>query len=458
MNLIQNTRKQKLNTYSPNLDGEYVIYWMQSSQRASYNHALEFAIEEANELQKPLIVFFGLTDSFPEANERHFYFMVEGLKGVKQQLYTKGINFVIRKTSPELGIAKLAKEAASVIVDRGYLRIEKKWRRFALGKLECPLIQIESNVIVPIEETSDKEEYAAATIRPKITRKLDEYLVTLKERVLKKHSLEFDIESLDIANIEQVISKLATDHSVKKSDQYRGGLTECKKNLELFIEKKLWNYDKGRNDPVKDYISHLSPYLHYGQVSPLFIALEIQKTTNVEAKKAFLEQLIVRRELSSNFVFYNNDYDNYNAILPNWTKSTLEDHIKDSREYIYTQDEFELEKTHDPFWNAAQKEMVITGKMHNYMRMYWGKKILEWTKTPEEAYNIAIYLNNKYELDGRDPNGYTGVAWIFGKHDRPWKERPIFGKIRYMNANGLRRKFDAEGYVKKVENLEHQKD
>ena len=451
--LIQETRLMKLNNQAPILENEFVIYWMQSSQRTFYNHALEYAIEKANEYRKSLIVYFGLTDSYPEANERHYYFMLEGLKEVRRELEKRGIRFIIEKNSPEIGIVNLAKEAVSVIVDQGYLRIEKKWRRYVSGKLDCSLLQVESNVVVPIEEASDKEEYAAATIRPKITKRLKEYLVPLKERILRKQSLEFNIKTLDIENVGEIVSNLSIDYSVKKSDYYQGGISQGIQNLQIFIEKKFWNYNKGRNNPLEDYISHLSPYLHFGQISPLFIALEIQKTSNDEAKEAFLEQLIVRRELSMNFVFFNNNYDNYDSILPNWVKTTLDDHTSDPREYIYSRDEFETAKTHDPYWNAAQKEMVITGKMHNYMRMYWGKKILEWTNSPKEAYEIALYLNNRYELDGRDPNGYTGVAWIFGKHDRPWKERPIFGKVRYMNANGLRRKFDADGYVKKIDGL-----
>ena len=451
--MIQETRKEALNNYSFNQKGEFIIYWIQASQRAKYNHALEFAIDEANKTQKPLIGYFGLTETFPEANERHYYFMLEGLKEVQEQLSRRGINLIIEKCSSEMGIVNLAKEAALVVVDRGYLNIEKKWRRYASGKLECPLIQIESNVIVPVEEVSDKEEYAAATIRPKITRKLDEYLTPLQERTIKKTSLGFDFSSLAITDIDSLVSSLSIDHSVKKSAFYKGGYSESIHNLNLFIDKKLTNYDKGRNDPTQDYTSHLSPYLHYGQISPLFIALEIRKAPNNEAVNAFLEQLIIRRELSANFIFYNIGYDNYDYILPNWAKTTLAEHTEDTREYIYNREEFEEARTHDQYWNAAQQEMVITGKMHNYMRMYWGKKILEWSKTPKEAHETAIYLNNKYELDGRDPNGYTGVAWIFGKHDRPWKERPIFGKTRYMNSNGLRRKFDAEGYVKKIEDL-----
>jgi deoxyribodipyrimidine photo-lyase len=223
-------------------------------------------------------------------------------------------------------------------------------------------------------------------------------------------------------------------------------------SLDAFIRDKLKHYNDLRNDPGTDYGSQMSPYLHFGQISPLEIALKVRRARGKakDAKEAYLEELIVRRELSMNFVHYNPHYDAYQS-LPDWAQKTLKAHEKDHRETIYSLEEFEHARTHDPYWNAAQTEMVDTGKMHNYMRMYWGKKILEWSKTPEKAYRTALSLNNKYELDGRDPNGFTGVAWCFGKHDRAWPERPIFGKIRYMNAAGLRRKFDIEAYVRRVE-------
>jgi deoxyribodipyrimidine photo-lyase len=196
----------------------------------------------------------------------------------------------------------------------------------------------------------------------------------------------------------------------------------------------------------------MSPYLHFGQISPLYVALKVSKTSSA-GKDSYLEELIVRRELSHNFVFYNNSYDKFACLEP-WAMRTLNFHCRDKREYVYTFEQFEKAQTHDPYWNAAQKDMVITGKMHGYMRMYWGKKILEWSRNPQAGFKIALQLNNKYELDGRGPNAFAGVAWCFGKHDRAWGERSVFGKIRYMNAAGLKRKFDADAYVKKIEALE----
>jgi deoxyribodipyrimidine photo-lyase len=249
--------------------------------------------------------------------------------------------------------------------------------------------------------------------------------------------------------VEKAISKLRLDRSVKRVDAFHGGTKEAKSHLEIFLESKLDRFPELRNDPTLDYLSHMSPYLHFGQISPLYIALKVSKTRSLGAE-TFLEELIIRRELSMNFVFYNEKYDSFEAI-PDWAKKTLRTHQKDKRSYVYGLEEFEMGKTHDPYWNAAQKEMVIKGKMHGYMRMYWGKKILDWSRKPEEAFKIALYLNDKYELDGRDPDGFTGVAWCFGKHDRPWGERSVFGNVRYMNDKGLKRKFDADKYVKMIE-------
>jgi deoxyribodipyrimidine photo-lyase len=448
--MIQKERVKPLNQKRMK-KGNYVLYWMQASQRTEYNHALEYAIVKANELRQPVIVFLGITDHFPEANERHYTFMLEGLREVKQSLEKRGIQMVILHDSPERGVIQMAKKASLVVVDRGYLRIQRDWREGVAKRIDCQLIQIESDVIVPVEEASPKEEYAAATLRPKIHKKLNHFLVPLKQTDPVIDSLSLDFDFFDIEETEKAVSKLRIDRSVQKADFFHGGMKNALKHLEIFLEGKLDRYPELRNDPTLDYLSHMSPYLHFGQISPLFIALEVKKTKG-PGIEAFLEELIVRRELSMNFVFYNEKYDSFESI-PEWAKKTLKTHQKDKKPYVYTLEELEKAATHDPYWNATQKEMVIQGKMHGYMRMYWGKKIFEWSQTPEEAFRNTLYLNNKYELDGRDPNGFTGVAWCFGKHDRPWGERPIFGNVRYMNDKGLKRKFDADEYVKMMNKL-----
>jgi deoxyribodipyrimidine photo-lyase len=271
----------------------------------------------------------------------------------------------------------------------------------------------------------------------------------LKETDPVADSLSLTFDSFKVEDVDKALSRLQIDRTVKKVNTLQGGTGEARKYFDVFIDEKLEHYAELRNDPTVDYLSLMSPYLHFGQISPLYIALNVSRTRD-SGKEAYLEELIVRRELSMNFVFYNDRYDSFESV-PDWARKSLQTHLKDRRDYLYTRRELEQAGTHDPYWNAAQKEMMLKGKMHGYMRMYWGKKILEWSQTPEEAFKTALYLNNKYELDGRDPNGFTGVAWCFGKHDRPWGERTIFGTVRYMNDKGLKRKFDADRYVKRVE-------
>ena len=432
--------------------GDFVLYWMQASQRSEYNHALDYAILEANARSLPLVTFFGITDRFPEANLRHYTFMLEGLLETTAQLAARGIQLVARHESPERGASDLARRAAVVVLDRGYLRIQKSWRRYLAREVPCSVVQVESDVVVPVEVTSEKEEYAAATIRRKIQKHLSRFLKPMRRASVRRDSLGLKLEGLDLADLGSILAKLRVDRSVPAVETFRGGTTHAKRLLSEFVRKKLKDYAHLSNDPTAEVVSDLSPYLHFGQISPLYVALEIVSTPGVrkEAREAYLEQLIVRRELSMNFVNFNERYDSYDC-LPDWAKKTLGEHESDPRQYEYSLEELEQARTHDPYWNAAQREMVVSGKMHNYMRMYWGKKILEWTRTPKEAFRNALYLNNKYELDGRDPNGFTGVAWCFGKHDRPRGERPIFANVRYMNDKGLKSKFDADGYVKRMD-------
>jgi len=449
--MIQLERIKRLNA-APAARGRYVLYWMQSAQRARYNHALEYAIIKANKLKKPVVTVFGLTDDYPEANLRHYYFMLEGLKETRKELQARGIAMVIKLSSPEQAALEMAEQACVVVVDGGQLRVQRRWRNRAAKKLRCAFYEVETNLIVPVDKASDKENYSAGVLRPRIISKLDYYLVGMRHRNPKIDPLGLRFDSFDIEDIDKALSKLDIDRSVGPVEAFRGGTSEAQRRLRDFVANKLGDYDKLRNDPGLDHVSHMSPYLHFGQISPLYIALEAKKTGGGGCK-AYLEELIVRRELSHNFVFYNKKYDSFDC-LPNWAKASLEFHRSDRREYVYSPAEFEGGLTHDPYWNAAEKEMVIAGRMHGYMRMYWGKKILEWSRTPRAGFKTALYLNNKYNLDGRDANSFAGVAWCFGKHDRPWADRAVFGKVRYMSAEGLRRKFDIEAYVDKIKRLE----
>ena len=448
--MIHPERLQRLNQHAERNDGKFVLYWMQASQRFEYNHALEYAIDQANQAGKPLVAVFALTDDYPGANWRHYRFMIEGLRETRTALVDRGVQLVVQKGEPAKVVSAMAKQADLVVTDCGYTRVQWQWRKKISESIDAPLVQVESDVVVPVQAVSNKQEFAARTIRPKIHRLLPDYLTPLKARKLKNDSLGLRFEAMELDN-EDALKKLKVDRSAKPSNLYRGGISEAQRHLDDFIVHKLDHYDQKRNDPSIDFTSHMSPYLHFGQISPLQIALRIMEADS-PGEHAFLEEMIVRRELAINFVAYNPHYDTYEG-LPDWCRKTLDEHAGDRRDMLYTKKQLEQAQTHDPYWNAAQREMVCTGKMHGYMRMYWGKKILEWNRDPASGFAVAVALNDKYELDGRDPNGYTGVAWCFGLHDRPWAERPIFGKIRYMNDKGLRRKFDADAYVAKVERL-----
>jgi len=320
--------------------------------------------------------------------------------------------------------------------------VEKK----VAENINISFYEIDAHNIVPCRIASQKCEFGAYTIRPKIHRLIAEFLCEIPQ--IRKHPVKEKTFFETKNNWEGHSRSLRIDRTVTEISWLKSGEKEALKTLKNFIKNKLNSYDKKRNDPNVDGTSNLSPYLHFGQISAQRIALEIEKApAHNHAKNVFLEELIVRRELADNFCFYNKNYNHFDGF-PHWAKMTLNAHRKDKRQYLYDQEQFEKAQTHDDLWNAAQKEMLTRGKMHGFMRMYWAKKILEWSQSPEEALKIAIYLNDKYQLDGRDPNGYTGIAWsIGGVHDRAWGERAIFGKIRYMSYQGCKSKFDVPTYI-----------
>jgi deoxyribodipyrimidine photo-lyase len=351
----------------------------------------------------------------------------------------------------------------------------------------CRVVEIESELIVPVEGATLKQEYAARTIRPRIHRNLGQYLVRLPHQPVrvryKKLAGDRRPKGEELASVEQLMKRLAPAADPGSVSRFhRGGYAHARERLENFRDTSLAVYETQRNEPGSDVASGLSPYLHFGQISSLEIALHlgvdkfvagleagfgrmknqpgsvglrVDDEVEASARDAFLEELIVRRGLAHNYVWFARDYETYGA-LPGWAQQTLADHAGDERPAIYSREQLIGCETHDEHWNDAMREMVVTGMMHNYMRMYWAKKILEWSPSPEEAFTTVLELNNRYFLDGRDPNSYANVAWAFGLHDRPWTERAIFGKVRYMNANGLRRKFDMGEYTLKVRRLSRQ--
>ena len=424
-----------------------IVYWISRDQRADDNWALLFAQELAIRNSQPLVVTFCLVDDFLGATLRQYNFMLEGLMQTAESLSRKNIPFYLLHGQPEKQIPKFIRQykIGALVTDFDPLKIKRIWKIAVAEKINMPFYEVDTHNIVPCWYASPKQEYGAYTIRAKIHKLLAEFMEEFPK--LKKHPFKWTqkVPKIDWNNI---IRNLRIDQSVDKIDWLKPGPKTASKILKNFIENKLLYYEQRRNDPNQDGQSNLSPYLHFGQLSAQRVAIEVQKANvNSKTKKAFLEELIVRRELSDNFCLYNQNYDNTNCFS-DWAKLTLKDHKKDKRQYNYCLEEFEHACTHDDLWNAAQLEMVTRGKMHGYMRMYWAKKILEWTKSPKDAMQIAIYLNDKYELDGRDPNGYAGIAWsIGGIHDRPWPQRPIFGKIRYMSYSGCKSKFNIEQYI-----------
>ncbi len=430
-----------------------VIYWMSRDQRAYDNWALLHAQDLAKQANVALGVVFCLVPDFLGAGIRQYKFMLRGLQETEGYLREKQIPFFVLNGTPDAELPQFVQQIGigTLVTDFDPLRIKKEWKKKVAKHIDIPFIEVDAHNIIPCWYASPKQEFAAYTFRPKVKRMLNEFLEPFPP--LKKQSIPWQAK-IPPTDWEGTRKNLKVDRKVEEMDWLKPGRKAGKRVLNHFIKQKLNDYGLGRNDPNRDVQSNLSPYLHFGQISAQKVAHEVRKASIPDQNRdAFLEELIVRRELADNYCFYNENYDNFLGF-PDWAKKSLDEHRKDKREYIYTFEEFECGKTHDPLWNAAQIQMVKTGKMHGYMRMYWAKKILEWTDSPEQAQKFAIALNDKYELDGRDPNGYTGIAWsIGGVHDRAWFNRPIFGKIRFMSAKGAQSKFDVKAYISKVEAL-----
>lgn len=447
-------RVVRLNKVETPKRGDRVVYIMSRDQRVNYNHALLWAAKLAHELENELEVVFCLNPNIKNGNLRSYLFMLEGLKDVEKSLSNLGISFTLLKGNPEKELSKYLSigQVSSVVTDFSPLRYARKWREGianTLGEVGVPFYEVDTHNIVPVRFISSKQEYSAYTLRLKINRVLEEFLNKAGEIASFKFK-KSSSKRTDWVEIEELIRE-KVDPSVLPSEYYIGGIDNAYKTLKMFIESKLASYPENRNDPSLDTLSNLSPYLHFGNISSLEVVLAVKASgLEDEVIASFIEEIVIRKELSDNFCYYNKQYDNP-SCYPKWARESLDLHMKDKREYLYSQKEFEQGRTHDDLWNAGQMEMVKTGKMHGYMRMYWAKKVLEWSKDYNEAHKILVYLNDKYSIDGRDPNGYVGIAWsLGGVHDRPWFERDIFGKVRYMNLNGMKRKFDVQKYIEKV--------
>jgi deoxyribodipyrimidine photo-lyase len=447
INLESDARVTVRRAGAMNPEGACVVYWMQHAQRGIDNPALDVAVEASNLLGKAVVVFFAPVPFYPYANLRHYRFLNQGIPDIASALAKRNIGFVLRRY-PDHSLVKFCDEvkAALVVGDENPMREPEAWRQSAAKKLRVPLWTADADVIVPAKLLG-KAQYAAHIIRPRLQAHLKTYLVPSKNphaRVPWRKPAS--LHSLDSQS--DITQGWKLDRSVSPVSNWRGGSVEATRLLNDFVDHKLLGYGKRRNHPETDHTSRLSPYLHFGHISPITVALAVEKADAPKAdKEAFLNQIITWRELSVNLVRFNPDYDSFECAEP-WAHRTLAAHAEDLRPILYTDRQLENAETHDALWNAAQMQMVNTGWMHNYVRMYWAKKILEWNRTPAEAHRIAVQLNDKYELDGRDPNSYAGIAWaIVGKFDRPWFERRIFGQIRYMSGASTGKKFDSKKYI-----------
>ena len=429
-----------------------VVYWMQRAMRIHENPALDVAVDAANLLGLPVVVFFAVIPNYPNTNLRHYHFLQQGLRDVEQDAQERGVGFVLRRY-PDNSLEKFLEEvdAALLIGDENPCREPERWRKVLARRLRLPYWTVDADVAVP-SAVVGRDYFLLQHMRPHLKDALPKFLVPdksptpqyawTKPKALPSESLTNDIT----AGFRDL------DRTIKPVDTFTGGTHAALEGLKKFVAGGLKDYVDKRNHPEVKGTSRLSPYLHFGNIGPITIALAVEKALAEgkiaqTARDRFLEQVIAWRELSVLFVKYNDNYDNWESAEP-WAHKTLVEHAGDQRSFRYSFEQLERAETHDDLWNAAQREMTENGWMHNYMRMYWAKMILEWAPDPARAYEWAVILNDRYELDGRDPNGYAGIAWaIVGKHDRPWFNRPVFGLVRPMSGASTSKKFDSKAYI-----------
>jgi deoxyribodipyrimidine photo-lyase len=443
---------------TPDRDGKCVVYWMQRAQRGRDNHAVDLAVSVANALELPLLVYFAGIANFPNANLRHYAFLNRGLVDVEADLAARNISFVLRN-APHESHQRLLQDvrAAFLVGDENPLREPERWRRELAARIHIPFWTVDADVVVP-SKLIEKAQYGAYTIRPRLYRMLPDYLVAFENPKAEKAWQRPKGFRADSVHEDMTRGWKELDRSVGPVEAWTGGRAAAMKRLRHFVTNTLKGYERDRNRPEVDGTSALSPYLHFGHIGPVTIALAVDAAVKKDAslqaaRDGYFNQVIAWRELAVNFVKYTPNYDTADCA-EDWAKKTIAEHAKDERERLYSLKQLEAGETSDELWNAAQTQMAECGWMHNYLRMYWAKKILEWTPNVATAVRFAVYLNDKYELDGRDPNGYAGIAWsMCGKFDRAWGERAVFGKIRYMSAASTGKKFDSKLYIEQMRAL-----
>ncbi len=432
--------------------GKCIVYWMQRAQRALDNPALDLAVAIGNALSLPVVAMFSAIETYPNANLRHYAFMGPGFADTEQDCEARNVGFVLRRPPNNRIEGFLSEVSAAVLVgDENPIRAPRAWREHLAERIRIPFFTVDADVAVP-SRLLGKAQYMAHTARPRFERLRAEWLkpcANLKaDREWKKpRGLESYPTSEDLTSGWKKL-----DRSVGPVDVFTPGTHAAQARLKHFMAHKLKGYAEQRNHPETDHTTRLSPYLHFGQISPITIALAARKAVKegragTEDLASLDNELLLWRELAVNFVTYQDEYDSWKCAEP-WAMRSLTRHVEDKRPVLYSLEQLRDARTHDELWNAAQSEMVRTGFMHNRMRMYWGKKILEWSPNPAVAFERTIILNDSYELDGRDPSSYMNIAWaIVGKFDRPWFERPIFGQVRYMSRESTGKKFDSKAYI-----------
>jgi deoxyribodipyrimidine photo-lyase len=457
---VEPERIQKQNSHPERPENaRYILYWAQMNRRVDSNHALLYAAELANKHNLPVLFYEGLTCTYQYANDRLHTFMLESVSETASRLKKAGIGYVfyLRQTRQSANdiFYQLARHAAAVVTDDYPTFIARQNNQSVPKKLHIAYYTVDSSCIVPMSVIPVRQ-YGAYTIRPKINKVLD---LKPADNLKVSHPFKGEIPDFHTEvtkdNIAALVAACEIDHSVKPSVQHPGGRLEAEKRLHHFLTENLRRYATGRNEPAARATSGLSSYLHFGQISSLEIALaaKLYAETHKLIAAEFLEELIVRRELAFNYARFVEDPGDL-ANLPDWCQKNMRAHLDDPRDPLYTARQLENAETHDELWNATQREMLKAGTIHGYYRMYWGKKIIEWTASYQEAATIMIDIHGKYALDGRDPATYTNIFWCLGLHDRPWPSRPVFGTFRFMSLEGMKRKSNTRAYIEQINNMQ----
>ncbi|MFN7876189.1 MAG: deoxyribodipyrimidine photolyase [Pirellula sp.] len=480
---VPNIRITAITDHAVRDSGDYVLYWMTAARRLRYNFGLQRAVEWANKLQRPLLIFDAVRTNYRWACDRFHQFLIDGIVERSTQLSSSKathLAYIEPNANHGAGLMEtLAQHACIIVADDYPCFFHPALYRKIAAKWGCTLEIVDSNTIVPMR-LPDRTFTVAHSYRRYMQKVIaegmpefpvdeplkalrTEKLKALPNAIKKKWGCGLAGEGLSLCND---LSKLPIDHAIKPTDQ--GQESEARKVLNRFLKSRLSKYEHDRNEPELQGSSWLSPHLHFGTMSSFEVFFEVAKAEDWAPKKlskpngkmngfwnmsvdaeAFIDQLMTWREIGFNMCAREPNFDRYES-LPDWAQTTLAEHADDPRQYVYSMEEFEHARTHDDLWNAAQNQLVHEGRIHNYLRMLWGKKILHWSATPQQALKTMIHLNNKYALDGRDPNSYSGIFWVLGRYDRAWgPERPIFGKIRYMTSESTRSKFSVKNYIRK---------